>query len=927
MYHCVFIIFSLLLPSLETTIANQLVVVGGGDDNVVINKCLDKEIHALLHFKALLKDPNGILSTWKDDKHNCCKWLGVTCNNQTGHVTGLDIGLCSLEGEISHSLANLTYLNHLDLSGNSFHGTIPRSIGSLTELRFLSLSNNSLYGTIPPEFGNLTNLQWLYLGFVGRCRVENPEWLSGLSYLEELVMNGISLAKATHWVDVILSLRKLNFLSLQSCELSQVMYPYSSSFLNSSSSIEVLGLVNNNLTSSMYHWLFPLTSNKLHELYLSRNMLDGIPNYLGNLCSLKTFFFMNNSVVVKFPDFLKNLSGCTSLALQSLDASYSQFTGSLSDDIQKFSSLNILSLSHNHLNGTISGKLWELPKLKVLDVSFNYLRGAISENIGKSKAIIINLSKNSIEGVASTDHMSNLSHIEYAGMSSCKLGPNFPKWIQTFKNLTRLDISNNGISDTIPLGFWDMWPSKLTHLNLSSNNISGQVPDLSSNFDYRSVIDLSSNRFYGPIPNVSSTLVSLNLSRNKFSGEISLLCQIVGGLLQFLDLSDNFLTGQLPDCVWHFKDLKVLNLGNNYLSGMLPTSLGYLVQLEALYLFNNNFSGELSLSLKNCTKLNFLDLGANKFFGNIPVWIGESLSGLYALILRSNHFFGTIPLQLCQLQKLQILDLSMNHLHGTIPSCLNNLTSMVQYGFSQVDNVHHHFSWSIDIFSFDAAYVDHAMIMWQGAEREFIRNLGLLKSIDLSSNNLTGKIPYELTDLYELFALNLSKNNILGEIPSQIGLMKKLLALDLSRNNLSGGIPSSMTQMTFLGYLDVSCNNLSGKIPSSTQLQSFEPSRYNGNTGLCGPPLNKKCPGDEKPEVPPVIGRSEGDGEGVDEVERWFYIGGGTGFVTGFWIACGALLLNRQGRHAFFQFYDSFKGWVYAKVVVLIANLQKVVHK
>ncbi|CAH1424581.1 unnamed protein product [Lactuca virosa] len=830
MYHCVFIIiFSLLLPSLETIIANQLVVVGGGDDNIVINKCLDKEIHALLHFKALLKDPNGILSTWKDDEHNCCKWLGVTCNNQTGHVTGLDIGLCSLEGEISHSLANLTYLNHLDLSGNSFHGTIPRSIGSLTELRFLSLSNNSLYGTIPPEFGNLTNLQWLYLGFVGRCRVENPEWLSGLSYLEELVMNGISLAKANHWVDVILSLRKLNFLSLQSCELSQVMYPYSS-FLNSSSSIEILGLVNNNLTSSMYRWLFPLTSNKLHELYLSKNMLHGIPNYLGSLCSLKTFFFINNSAVFKFPDFLKNLSGCTSLALQSLDASYSQFTGSLSDDIQKFSSLNILSLSHNHLNGTISGKLWELPKLKVLDVSFNYLRGAISEKIGNSKAIIINLSKNSIEGVASTDHMSNLSHIEYAGMSSCMLGPNFPKWIQKFKNLTRLDIANNGISDTIPLGFWDMWPSRLTYLNLSSNNISGQVPDLSSNFDYRSVIDLSSNRFYGPMPNVSSTLVSLNLSRNKFSGEISLLCQIVGGLLQFLDLSDNFLTGKLPDCLWHFKDLKVLNLGNNYLSGMLPASLGYLVQLEALYLFNNDFSGELSLSLMNCTKLNFLDLGANKFFGKVPVWIGESLTGLYALILRSNHFFGTIPLQLCHLQKLQILDLSMNHLHGTIPSCLNNLTSMVQDRFSQVENVHHHFSWSIDIFSFDAAYVDHAMIMWQGAER---------------------------------------------------------------------------------------------KIPSSTQLQSFEPSRYNGNTGLCGPPLNKKCPGDEKPEVPPVIGRSEG----VDEVERWFYIGGGTGFVTGFWIACGALLLNRQGRHAFFQFYDSFKDWVYVKVVVLIANLQKVVHK
>ncbi|KAL7595937.1 hypothetical protein Lser_V15G29221 [Lactuca serriola] len=39
-----------------------------------------------------------------------------------------------LVGEISHSLANLSYLSYLDLSSNSFHGNIPTFIGSLTEL-------------------------------------------------------------------------------------------------------------------------------------------------------------------------------------------------------------------------------------------------------------------------------------------------------------------------------------------------------------------------------------------------------------------------------------------------------------------------------------------------------------------------------------------------------------------------------------------------------------------------------------------------------------------------------------------------------------------------------------------------------------------------------------------------------------------------
>ncbi|CAI9290001.1 unnamed protein product [Lactuca saligna] len=718
-------------------------------------------------------------------------------------------------------------------------------------------------------------------------------------------MGGISLAKQNHWVDVILSLQKLSDLSLGGCELSQVMYPYSSSFLNSSSSslsIHTLSLQDNNLNSSMYRWLFLLTSNKLRVLLLSGNMLDGIPKYLGNLCSLETLYFNNNSAIVKFPDFLNNLSGCTSLSLQLLDAHGSQFTGSLSDEIQKFASLESLYLSDNQLNGSISEKLWELPSLETVIISFNNLT------------------------VPSTYHLSNISYVKYLDLSSCKrLGPRFPKWIiQTLKNLTFLDLSNTGISDTSPLEFWDSWPSQLEYLNLSSNNISGKVPDLLSNFAYDSVIDLSSNSFHGPILNVSSTLTSLNLSRNKFSGGISFICQFVDGFLSFLDLSHNSLSGQLPDCLWHFKELKVLNLEHNNLFGRLPPSIGSLMQLNALYLYKNNFSGELPLSLKNCTSLISLNLGANKFSGKVPVWIGENLTGLYVLILRSNNFFGTIPLQSCHLANLQVLDLSMNNLHGTIPSCLSNLTNMVQQGgFSQGE-----FSYGTarsDSVNTQGIYADHVTIEWQGDEHEFFSTLKLLKSIDLSSNNLTGQIPYEITNLHDLVSLNLSKSALSGEIPQKIGEMINLEILDLSRNNFSGRIPSSMSNMSFLNYIDVSYNNLSGRIPSCTQLQSFPPSRYNGNAHLCGLPLTKSCPGDEESKAPPLIGKSKGDEEDTDDDELWgwFYIGGGMGFATGFWIACGALLLNRRGRRAFFHFFDSFKDWVYVKVIVFISSLQK----
>nr|KAJ0200032.1 hypothetical protein LSAT_V11C600317940 [Lactuca sativa] len=643
---CVFIIFSLLLLCLETITSNQLVAAGGGDDNDVRNKCSDKERRALLDFKARLQDPDETLSTWRsEEEEDCCNWSGVTCNNQTGRVIELNISSGGLEGEISNSLLNLSYLTHLDVFSNSFHGiipmfigsmtrlrylhlgsnhlngTIPRSIGSLRKLRHLDLSDNSHCGIIPLEFGNLTNLQVLNLGSLRKSRVWNLEWLSHLSHLEALEMDEISLAKQNYSIDVILRLQKLISLSLDGCEVSHVVYPYSSSFLNSSSSsIESLILSNNNLTTSMYHWLFRLTRNKLRILDLSGNILDGIPKYLE----------------------------------------------------------------------------------------------------------------------------------------------------------------------------------------------------------------------------------------------------------------------QLP--------------------------------------------------LKSYTSLNSLNLAANKFSGNVPLWIGENLLKLYVLILRSNNFFGTIPLQLCQLEGIRILDLSVNNLHGTIPSCLDNLTSMVQEGFLPTHNVH---SYTLKLFysggyhygERDDKYFDHAMIEWKGYERELISTLGLLKSIDLSSNNLTGPIPYEVTKLYGLHALNLSKNSLLGEIPETIGQMKQLETLDLSRNNLSGDMSSSMSSMNFLNHLDVSYNSLSGRIPSNTQLLSFEASRYYGNPRLCGPPLTKNCQGDDESEVPHVIGESEDGGEDMDELWGWFYIGGGTGFVTGFWIVCGALLLNHHRRHAFFHFYDSFKDLVYVKVMVFFANLQRVEHR
>ncbi|GKV47916.1 hypothetical protein SLEP1_g54766 [Rubroshorea leprosula] len=126
-------------------------------------------------------------------------------------------------------------------------------------------------------------------------------------------------------------------------------------------------------------------------------------------------------------------------------------------------------------------------------------------------------------------------------------------------------------------------------------------------------------------------------------------------------------------------------------------------------------------------------------------------------------------------------------------------------------------------------------------------NLTLQRTIDLSSNKLTGEIPIQMASLSEMHQLNLSRNYLTGRIPPDIGQMRQLESLDLSHNKLSGQLPPSMSQLYSLSKLDLSYNNFSGKIPTSTQMDTFNASAFVGNNPtLCGPPLTPSCPGDEK---------------------------------------------------------------------------------
>nr|GMD72247.1 receptor-like protein 12 [Ipomoea batatas] len=665
-----------------------------------------------------------------------------------------------------------TSLTSINLSYNDkLGGPIPDAFQEMKFLRGMNLSSNYFTGEIPKSLGNLSHLTSLALNF-NLLKEPLPDLLEKLSK-------------------------------------------------RAGKSLQLLWLDGNELFGPLpdISTQFPF----LRKLKASYNHLNGsLPSSFRLLPSLEELELACNEITGLFPD--SRSLGIES-GLRVLDLSQNKIAGSL-PDLAPFSSMQELLLGSNQLRGVLPESIGLLSKLQCLDVSSNSFEGVMNEAhfLKLSKLKLLKLSFNLGMSFNFSPDWNPPFQLDVIHFTSCKLGPNFPKWLQTQSGFSELDISNTGISDTMPNWFWDLC-SKVECLDLSNNMIDGELPDLSTKFGVFPEIDLSHNNFWGPIHSLPPKVKSLYLSNNSFEGSISFVCRVLK--FMSIDLSDNQFSGEIPDCWLHLSHLNHLNLANNNFSGKVPPSFGYLYFLKELQLRNNNITGELPSSLQNCTLLRILDLGRNQLTGRVPSWFGTSLVDLIIVSLRDNRFYGELPLSLCHLNDIHVLDLSQNRLTGRIPHCVSNFTYLSlthsSFGTTLASKIY---------FAFQYSYKTNILIQWKYNEQEYSGRLRLLKLIDLSSNLLVGDIPEEFSSLHGLISLNLSRNHLIGKIIREIGEIEMLESLDLSHNQLSGEIPISLARLSFLQVLDLSNNNLSGKIPSSTQLQSFNASSYAHNRGL-----------------------------------------------------------------------------------------------
>ncbi|XP_028119482.1 receptor-like protein EIX2 [Camellia sinensis] len=854
-----------------------------------------------------------------------------SCLLQLKYLNHLDLSRNSFHGSpIPKFFGSMARLRYLNLSYAEFSGIVPHHLGNLSSLRVLDINNCKVTLDDFTWVYRLSSLQYLNLSYMNINRTQSLlKVLNMIPSLLELHLPGCGLDNIhlSH-MHVNSTISNVQYLDLSDNSFEGEL----PSPLRNMTSLRFLDLQGNQFNSSIPLYLEKHKS--LEHLNLGYNAfhdVSGMLSLMSNQCSLRSFDMSGNRFDKKMFISYGILSSCTMYNFETLCSSDNGFIGHLPDWLGQLKHLKYLDLSGNLFNGSnpnwlgrmsplhnivlcanqfigvIPLSLGNLSALRVLDLSYNKLNGTIPVSIGQlSNLKILDLSSNSLEGIT---HFANLSMLDelrtsYAFltlkvrsdwippfqlksivMGSCRVGIQFPQWLQTQKKVIELDLSNTSISGTFPKWLLDM---PLRTLDLSHNHISGPILKLPSTLEF---VWLSHNYISGPLPqnigDMVPTLLTLSLADNLINGLIpNSLCKIC--TLKELDLSKNMLFGNLPQC-WgdsgEIPHLWVMKFSSNKLSGIIPSSIGHLSRLGWLHLNNNSLYGELSMGLRNCTSLLVLDLGENGFSGNIPGWIGE-LESLRILRLHKNMFNGKIPLQLCQLLSLQIIDLANNNLEKTIPRCYGNLSGMVLYEHSRLE--------------YGQWFSENMMQDMKGNELEYSTTLLYLVNMDLSRNNLTGTIPEELSLLSGLLGLNLSHNNLTGSIPKKIGGLKLLESLDFSNNQLSGTIPESMSNLSFISHLNLSYNNLSGRIPTGKQLQTLDdPSIYVGNSELCGAFVPKKCFDDEhsQPAKPSTSHEETYEGDVSEKV--WFYLVIMSGYATGLWGVIGVLLF-KNWRHAYF---------------------------
>eukprot|EP00522_Entomoneis_paludosa_P006889 CAMPEP_0172439602 /NCGR_PEP_ID=MMETSP1065-20121228/531_1 /TAXON_ID=265537 /ORGANISM="Amphiprora paludosa, Strain CCMP125" /LENGTH=2621 /DNA_ID=CAMNT_0013188305 /DNA_START=60 /DNA_END=7928 /DNA_ORIENTATION=- len=582
----------------------------------------------------------------------------------------------------------------------------------------IQLVQNSLKGTVPSSIYSMTNLVELDLGY------------------NEIIMNFAGIQGAN----------SLQFLNLDWTGLKTI------SGIQNSPSLMLLHLIGNDFGGNFPTEILAMPS--LQVIYLSENDIgQTLPGALSSISQIAGFACKSCGLGGPIPASIG-----TWQQLEFLDLSDNHFTGEVPPSIGAISTLKFIDLSHQ-MTETSPGLSGNLPlfsqakDLVEVHLQRNSFGGGIPTDFlslveldaSSTDLYVVDLSFNQLTGVVPGE-VARLSYADFyiagnkiSGVSNnlCGIGWNdFPSTTQNCENLLCKSGTYNGLgraTQSLPCE-----PCNSAAFYGSTFCIEGEREILMSIFNSLDGKSWKHDDGWG--------------SDADFCTWYGVSCHggsIRPGTVSSLDLSNNDLTGSLPDNIWLLTEATELDLSGNDIVVESFTKVGDASSLQTLKLSQNEVKSLAGISNAN-SLLNFHCTNCN-IQGPFPEEILQ-LKLLTKLFLNFNKLSGPLPSNIHQLNRLKELHLVHNQLNETLP---------YQLGY----------------------------LFW-------------MENLSIGNNKFIGAIPTQFSNLPFLRVLSLENakpenqpifgvldSGLYGDLPS-FSRTKKLRQLSLSYNSIGGIIPS-----------------------------------------------------------------------------------------------------------------------------------------
>ncbi|XP_023194680.1 leucine-rich repeat-containing protein 40 isoform X3 [Xiphophorus maculatus] len=407
--------------------------------------------------------------------------------------------------------------------------------------------------------------------------------------------------------------------------------------------------------------------NNLRSLTLQQNLLETVPEEIGELGNL-TELDLSNNLLKRLPSSVGRLS-----ALQKVSLCHNKLS-SLPDSLGQLANVKLLDCSHNELTD-VPVSLAGMLALEQLYLRHNKLRRLPQLPAPSLREVFAG--NNRLE-LLEAEQLSCLSAVTLLELRDNKIR-NLPEELTLLLTLTRLDLTNNDISTSLPASL-SLLPN-LKVLLLEGNPLRGIRRELLTKgtgdlLKYlRGRIKEEAEEAAEPtamtLPSEGlvnthniKTLKTLEYSNKQAA---SVPDQVFDAADHQAITSINFSRNQLTAFPLRLLELRSslsdINLGFNRLS-CCSADICSLQQLTHIDLRNNQLT-DLPSEMKNLSKLRCIVLNYNRF-NSFPEALYQIVS-LETVMLGNNQVGGVDPSRLMQLLSLSTLDLSNNDLLSVPP--------------------------------------------------------------------------------------------------------------------------------------------------------------------------------------------------------------------------------------------------------------------